>query len=51
MRVAKHARTRHNGLSRKKQTLIGPASDVNFDDFDKLELEDQNDTQKECILG
>lgn len=37
MRVAKQGRARHNGRGHKER-VIGPAEDVNFDEFDKLAL-------------
>ena len=40
MRVAKQGRSRHNGPGHKER-VIGRAEDVNFDEFDKLALEER----------
>jgi hypothetical protein len=41
MRVAKQGQASDNGSSNRKKKLIGPAEDVNFEDFDKLALEER----------
>lgn len=41
MGVAKKGKAGDNSRRRRKKKLIGPAKDVNFDDFDKLALEER----------